>query len=58
MTCKCRAKCEHGVKCKCEHEARAQSEICQVGCILFVPFLSVCIGDISMKAMVGVDIVV
>ena len=35
--CKCGAKCEHGAKCKCEHEARAQSEICQVGCILFVP---------------------
>ena len=29
--CKCRMKCEH------EREARAQSEICQVGCILFVP---------------------
>ena len=31
-------KCEHGAKCECECEARAQSEICQVGCILFVPF--------------------
>ena len=58
MTCKCRVKCECGVKCKCEHEARAQSEICQVGCILFIPFLSVCIDDISTKAMVGADIVV
>ena len=46
------------MKCECEHEARAQSEICQVGCILFIPFLSVCIGDISTKAMVGADIVV
>ena len=35
----------------------AQSEICPVGCILFVPLLSVCTGDISTKAMVGVDIV-
>ena len=56
--CKCGVKCEHGVKCVCEHEARAQSEICKMGCILFVPFLSVCTGDISTKAKVGADIVV
>ena len=60
--CECRhgARCEHGVKCKhgakCKREARAQSEICPVGCILFVPLLSVCTGDISTKAMVGADI--
>ena len=54
----CGAKCKCRVKCKCECEARAQSEICQVGCILFIPFLSVCIGDISTKAMVGADIAV
>ena len=58
-----RCKCEHGAKCKCgvkckhEHEVKAQSEMCPVGCILFIPFLSVCTGDISTKAMVGVDVV-
>ena len=39
-------KCEHGAKCKreheakyeCKHEARAQSEMCEVGCTLFIPF--------------------
>ena len=33
-----KCKCERGVKCECEHEheAKAQSEICPVGCILFV----------------------
>ena len=50
--CKCGVKCKHGAKCehrvKCEHEheakyeckreARAQSEMCKMGCILFVPF--------------------
>ena len=56
--CECGARCEHGAKCEHEHEARPQSEICQVGCILFVLFLSVCTGDISTKAMVGADIVV
>ena len=56
--CECGARCEHGVKCERECEARPQSEICQVGCILFVLFLSVCTGDISTKAMVGVDIAV
>ena len=52
------ARYKHGAKCKCEHEARAQSEICPVGCILFILFLSVCTGDISTKAMVGADIAV
>ena len=62
--CKCGTRCEHEVRCergaKCEHEceARPQSEICLVGCILFIPLLSVCTGDISTKAMVGADIVV
>ena len=62
VRCKCGVKCEHrgkckcGARCKCECEARAQSEICQVGCILFVLFLSVCTGELSTKAMVGVDI--
>ena len=42
--CKRGAKCEHGVRCKhrakCEHEheARAQSEIHKMGCILFISF--------------------
>ena len=40
---RCKCKCEHGVRCecgaKCKHEARAQSEICLVGCILFIFFL-------------------
>ena len=40
--CKSGVKCKRGVKCKCECEARAQSEICQVGCILFMsPYLYV-----------------
>ena len=56
VRCKCGVRCEHGAKCEREREARAQSEICQVGCILFVLFLSVCTGDISTKAMVGADI--
>ena len=38
VRCKCGAKCACGVKCEHEHEARAQSEICPMGCILFVPF--------------------
>ena len=56
--CKCEhgARCKHRAKCKHEHEARAQSEKCLVGCILFILFLSVCTGDISTKAMVGADI--
>ena len=58
--CKCGAKCEceHEAKYECKHEARAHSEIHKVGCILFVPFLSVCTGDISTKAMLGVDVAV
>ena len=27
-----------------------------VGCFLFISFLSVCMGDISTKAMVGADV--
>ena len=55
--CECGVKCERGVKCEHECEARAQSEIRKMGCSLFILFfLSVCTGDISMKAMVGVDI--
>ena len=58
MRCKHGARCECRAKCMCEHEARAHSEICKMGCILFVfLFLSKCTGDISTKAMVGVDIV-
>ena len=53
-----RCKCECGAKCEHEPEARAQSEICLLGYILFVPLLSVCTGDISTKAMVGADIAV
>ena len=36
-----RCKCEHKHGVRCEHgcEARAQSEICKIGCILFVPSL-------------------
>ena len=56
--CKCGVRCKHGAKCECEHEARPQSEICLMGSILFVLFLSVCTGDISTKAMVGADIAV
>ena len=36
-----RCKCKHGAKCKkCKHECevKAQSEMCPVGCILFIPF--------------------
>ena len=40
--CEHRAKCEHRVKCKHEREARAQSEICPVGCILFIPPFFIC----------------
>ena len=62
--CKCGVKCECRVKYKHEHEAkyecceaRVQSEIHKVGCILFVLFfLSVYTGDIGTKAMVGADI--
>ena len=47
---KCRVRCERGAKCECgvrcerrakcehEHEARAQSEIHKMGCILFISF--------------------
>ena len=64
VKCEHRVKCEHGAKCKheheakyeCKHEAKVHSEIHKVGCILFISFLSVCTGDISTKAMVGVDV--
>ena len=35
--CKRGARCKCGAKCEHECEARAQSEICPVGCILFIP---------------------
>ena len=59
MKCKCGVKCkhEHEAKYECKHEARAQGKVCKVGCIIFIPPLSVCTGDISTKAMVGADIV-
>ena len=52
--CECGTKCKHGAKCECEHEAKVQSEMCKMYSVH--PFLSVCTGDISTKAMVSVNV--
>ena len=50
VECKCREKCKH------ECEAKVQNEMYPGGVHSVVPFLSVCTGDISTKAMVGADV--
>ena len=57
-----RCKCEHGCRARCEGQSVSVRQGHKVRYVLWgvfcLSFLSVCTGDISTKAMVGVDIAV